>query len=132
MQFREPPRSLLASAVSLAVRPLCVLDPHLDPLRQPRLTVPELWTSGRDSSRQTITGHRVHREPHASTFVRFTIFSRRGYRAPDSAPRTLLFHAATMLHPGDGRISCTPERERWSARVAAPSAISLRQRRESI
>src|SRR5438105_9232559 len=42
MQLCETLRSLLASAVSLAVRPLCVLDPHLDPLRQPRVVVPEL------------------------------------------------------------------------------------------
>jgi hypothetical protein len=47
MQFCETLRSLLASAVGLAVRPLCILDPHLYPFRQSRVAVPELRSSRR-------------------------------------------------------------------------------------
>jgi hypothetical protein len=97
MELCETLRSLLASTVGLAVRPLCVLDPHLDPLRQPRVAVPELRTSRRDRSRQAIAGHTVH------LILRLAhLFDSRWAQSssvPDarfSCHRTVPFDAATM------------------------------------
>jgi len=55
-------RGCLAPAMGLAVRTLSILDPHLDPLRKPRITVPELGTARRDRSSEATSGHTVHRD----------------------------------------------------------------------
>ena len=60
VSLSETLRCLLASAVSLTVRPLCVLDTHLDPLGQSRVTVPELGTSRVESRRKPLARHALH------------------------------------------------------------------------
>jgi hypothetical protein len=53
---QRPLRRRFVPAVGLAVRTLCVLDTHLDPLRKPRVSVPELGTARGDRSREPIAG----------------------------------------------------------------------------
>jgi hypothetical protein len=43
--LREALTSSCLSTMCLPVRTLGVLDPHFDPLREPRVAVPELWAA---------------------------------------------------------------------------------------
>jgi hypothetical protein len=60
LPFCETARSLFTAAVRLAMSTLGILNPHLDPLRESRVAVPELGTARRDSRGQTLARHALH------------------------------------------------------------------------
>ena len=60
MLLSEAMCCLFAAPVRLAVGALGIFDPHLDPLRQSRVTIPELRASRRHCCRKAFTRHAFH------------------------------------------------------------------------
>jgi hypothetical protein len=47
------------TAMCLAMRTLGVHDPHFDPLGEPRVAVPELWSTARERRREALSRDRL-------------------------------------------------------------------------
>jgi hypothetical protein len=60
LPFCETARSRFTAAVRLAVGTLGILDPHLDPLGESRVAVPEVGTARRDGRGQTLARYALH------------------------------------------------------------------------
>ena len=58
MLLGQAPHGFQVAAVRLSVGALGVLDPHLDPLGQPRVRLPEFWSTAIECRRESLARDR--------------------------------------------------------------------------